>query len=113
MYTSNETVIKIAAETLKIGLLIMPIGWSGGNVLPAGIRGMGDVKYPALILIASLWLYKIPATWYACSVLNGGAQGRMLVYALEFIVYTLCFVGYAIRVAVKIKKSSFEKAEQK
>ncbi len=109
MYTSNENVIEIATQTLKIGLLIMPIGWSGGNVLPAGIRGMGNVKYPALILILSLWLYKIPATWYACSVLNKGAQGRMLVYALEFIVYTLCFIGYTVYAASKIKKESCEK----
>lgn len=105
MYTSNETVIDIATETLKIGLIIMPIGWSGGNVLPAGIRGMGNVKYPALILILSLWLYKIPATWYVCSVLNKGAQGRMLVYALEFVVYTLGFIGYAVYAHKKIKKS--------
>lgn len=104
MYTSNENVIKIATETMRIGLLIMPIGWSGGNVLPAGIRGMGNVKFPALILILSLWLYKIPATWYLCSVLNKGAQGRMLVYAVEFVVYTLCFVAYAIYENKKINK---------
>ncbi len=109
MYTSNENVIGIATETLKIGLLIMPIGWSGGNVLPAGIRGMGNVKFPALILILSLWLYKIPATWYVCSVLNKGAQGRMFVYAIEFAVYTLCFIGYTVYAASKIKKDSCEK----
>lgn len=109
MYTNSENVINIAAETLKIGLLIMPIGWSGGNVLPAGIRGMGNVKYPALILILSLWLYKIPATWYLCSVLNKGAQGRMIVYALEFSVYTLAFIGYTVYAASKIKKESAEK----
>ena len=109
MYTSNENVIAIATETMKIGLLIMPLGWSGGNVLPAGIRGMGNVKYPALILVLSLWLYKIPATWYACSILNKGAQGRMLVYAIEFIVYTLCFIGYTVYAASKIKKESCEK----
>ena len=104
MYTNNETVTAIATETLKIGLIIMPLGWSGGNVLPAGIRGMGNVKFPALVLVLSLWLYKIPATWYACSVLDKGAQGRMLVYAIEFMVYTLCFVGYTLYAAKKINK---------
>lgn len=106
MYTSDEAVFPIAVETLEIGLLLMPIGWSGGNVLPAGIRGMGNVKYPALVIILALWIYKIPATWYVCSVLKEGAEGRMIVYALEFIIYALGFAGYAAYKHKKIKKES-------
>lgn len=105
LYTDNQTVQAIAADALKVALLILPIGWSGGNILPAGIRGMGNVKLPAAVLILSLWLYKIPFTWYFCSVLNTGAVGRMAVNSFEFIIYSACFIVYNVIKQKKIIKS--------
>ncbi len=96
LYTDDAEVLVIAERALQICLIIMPIGWSAGNSLPAGIRGMGNVKLPALVLIVSLFLFKIPLTWYVCTFLNWGAWGRMLVYSLEYIVYMVCFVIYYI-----------------
>jgi len=109
MYTDNKEVVRIATETLRIGIPFMAIAWSAGNVLPAGIRGMGNVKFPAAVITLSLWIYKIPATWYACSFLQYGAQGRMFVYAFESVIYGALFAGYAVYVNKKIKK---EKANE-
>ena len=113
MYTDNEAVVTIAAETLRIGIPFMAIAWSAGNVLPAGIRGMGNVKFPATVITLSLWIYKIPATWYACSFLRYGAQGRMFVYAFESVIYAVLFAGYAVWVNKKIKKIKKETVDER
>ena len=82
-------------------LIVSPLFWTTGNLLSAAIRGTGDVKYPALILILAAWFYRIPAAWLVCVYLNGGAEALTLVNALLQVVYAVFFGGYLI---VKIKQ---------
>ncbi len=104
LYTSDKLITSISSVAFRVGLLTSTLFWSAGNVLSAGIRGAGNVKYPAFVLILSSFVYKIPATWYFCVFLNKGAVGRIFVNSLEQLVYALFFVAFAVIKFRKIKK---------
>ena len=70
LYTDNEAILRVATKAFRLNLLVSTLFWSSANVLSAGIRGMGNVKYPAMVLIITSWVYMLPATWYFCVVLK-------------------------------------------
>lgn len=106
MYTDDKVIVEIAANALRVGLIVSTIFWSAGNALSAGIRGAGNVKYPALVLVLSSWLYKIPATWLICVKLDKGAAGRIFVNSIEQAVFAVLFIIYAIVKIKMLKKES-------
>ncbi len=105
-YTDDKTLIEISSLALKVGLVVSALFWSTGNAFSAGIRGAGNVKYPALVLILSSWLYKIPATWLVCVKLDYGAVGRVFVNSFEQVVFALFFVAFGIFKFRQIKRKN-------
>lgn len=105
-YTDDKTLIEISAIALKVGLIVSALFWSAGNAFSAGIRGAGNVKYPAMVLILSSWLYKIPATWLVCIKLDYGAAGRVFVNSFEQAVFALFFIAFGIVKFRKIKRKN-------
>ena len=113
LYTKEKAIIDIILKVYKSYVFTMPFVWAFGNVLSAGIRGYGNVRQPALTIIISLWIFKIPATYFAVSVLQSGAVGRILVQSLETAIYGASFVGYYFFELHRIKKRKLnDKNEQ-
>ena len=104
LYTRDEEILKIVVDVYKVYVYTMPIVWSFGNTLSAGIRGYGNVRQPAITIVACLWLFKIPATYFALSVLNTGAVGRTVVNSVEMAIYAASFLGYYFFELYRIKK---------
>ena len=108
LYTKDKLIISIASDAFRTGLLVSTLFWAYGNVLSAGIRGAGNVKYPAFILILSAWIYKIPATWYFCVYLNKGASGRIFVNSFEQFIFAFFFIIFAIFKFKKLKQKEHQ-----
>lgn len=96
MYTDDKTIVDFASRAFRVWLLFSPVQWSMANVFSAGIRGSGNVKYPAWVLVFTAFLFQLPMTYLVCKTLAYGASGRIFVYALEQLVYALFFTAYGI-----------------
>ena len=104
LYTRDEEILSVVLNVYKVYVYTMPIVWSFGNTLSAGIRGYGNVRQPAITIVACLWAFKIPATYFALSVLHTGAVGRTVVNSVEMGIYALSFLGYYFFELYRIKK---------
>jgi Na+-driven multidrug efflux pump len=112
LYTKDAATIGIIIRVYRAYVFSMPFFWAFGNVLSAGIRGYGNVRQPALTIIICLWVFKIPATYIAVSVLDAGAVGRVLVQSIEMALYAASFLGYYFLELHRIKKREHQKNTQ-
>ena len=96
MYTSDSTIIPVSASALSAYMISSCLFFASANILSAGIRGAGNVKFPAMVLILSAWIYKIPATWFVCIYLNKGALGCSLVNGIEQIIFGSFFIVFML-----------------
>lgn len=109
MYTSDTNVIPISASALSVYMLSSCLFFASANILSAGIRGAGNVKFPAIVLVISAWIYKIPATWFTCVYLNKGAIGCSLVNGIEQIIFGLFFIIFMLVNYKRVKAKTNEK----
>jgi putative MATE family efflux protein len=58
LYTPNPEIIKSASFLLQT-IILFNIFWSASFILPAGLKGAGDVKYTLTISAVSMWLFRI------------------------------------------------------
>ena len=93
---------------VSVGSLSSCLFFASANILSAGIRGAGNVKFPAMVLILSAWIYKIPATWFVCIYLNKGALGCSLVNGIEQIIFGSFFIVFML---INYKKTKALKNE--
>ncbi len=103
-YTKDRAVIEVALAVYKLYIFTMPFVWSFGNSLSAGIRGYGNVRQPALTITISLWAFAIPATYYFCKVLDGGAVAKTAVSVVQTGIYSISFLSYYFIELHRLKK---------
>ena len=103
-YTNDDDVIAVTLAVYKLYIFTMPFVWAFGNSLSAGIRGYGNVRQPALTIIICMWAFKIPATYYFCEVLGGGAVAKTAVNIAETGIYAISFLSYYFIELSRIKK---------
>lgn len=111
LYTRDAQSIAPVIKTFRVYLFTIPLVWSFGNVLSAGIRGYGNVRMPMLTLVITMWVFRIPATYYAISVLKTGAVGRIFVESLETAIYGIAFLIYYFLEMHRLKKSEASSEE--
>ncbi|NLA85602.1 MAG: MATE family efflux transporter, partial [Clostridiales bacterium] len=75
LYSKESIVIDLAVDIVRLALVMVPLFWSAAFVLPAGLRGAGDVKYTMLISIAGMWLCRIVMGYVLGIRLGLGVQG--------------------------------------
>src|ERR1700744_6317380 len=74
IYTSDESVIAIAAQLLIVAALFQL--FDGGQVVGLGIlRGMGDVNIPTFITFLAYWVIGLPIGYWLGIVLKLGVVG--------------------------------------
>lgn len=90
-YTANEDVIAIAAGVLGTNLIATPLFWSAAFVIPAGLKGAGDVRYTLLVSVFGMWFFRV-AMGYILGVLLGlGVTGVWLGMYIDWVVRGVLF----------------------
>ncbi|SER79218.1 MATE family efflux transporter [Pedobacter rhizosphaerae] len=100
-FTSDEKVIAIASEALKI-LSIGFIIYGMGMVLISAFNGAGDTWTPTKINIFAFWLFQIPFAYLLAKYLNMGPTG-------VFIAIPTAEVGIAIAAFILFKRGKWKK----
>ncbi|MFT2008654.1 MATE family efflux transporter [Pontibacter sp. 13R65] len=80
LFTSNEEVIEISSEALRI-ITLGYIFFGLGMVMVQAFNGAGDTKTPALINITVLWVIEIPLAYLLAITMNLEATGIFIAIA--------------------------------
>lgn len=94
LFTTDQQIIHLASAVLIVNSLCIPI-WSISFVLPAGLKGAGDVKYTLVTTIIGMWLFRITLGYLLGIVLNFGLIGVWLGIVIDWLVRgTLYYIRF-------------------
>ena len=94
LFTNNVEIIQLASTVLIVNSLCIPI-WSISFVLPAGLKGAGDVKYTLITTIIGMWLFRITLGYLLGIVLKFGLVGVWLGMIIDWLVRgTLYYIRF-------------------
>ncbi len=74
LYTPSREVSVLAANLLT-ATAIVSFAWPFAFLLPAGLKGAGDVRYTLTVSTLSMWLFRISLGYILCIQLRMGALG--------------------------------------
>lgn len=74
LYTQNSHIIATTSTLLKWNSVWLPV-WSLAFVLPAGLKGAGDVKYTMITSIIGMWAFRITLGYILGIPLRMGVLG--------------------------------------
>lgn len=85
LYSKDLGVIALSTKVIRMnGIFIL--AWSFSFILPAGLRGAGDVKYTMCTSIAGMWLFRITLGYILSITLGIGLVGVWLAMYIDWIV---------------------------
>ena len=85
LFTTNKEIIHLASAVLIVNSACIPL-WSISFVLPAGLKGAGDVKYTLITSIIGMWLFRITLGYLLGVVLKFGLIGVWIGMIVDWIV---------------------------
>lgn len=85
IFTDSAEVIKLGANILIINCFL-EFGRTTNLVIIACLRGAGDVYFPTICAIFSMWLVSVAGTYLFAVVLNMGVYGLWIALALDEII---------------------------
>ena len=74
IFTSDEAVIALGSTVIMINL-VLELGRTTNLVMIATLRGAGDVYFPTICAIFSMWLLSVLVTYIFAVKLNMGIYG--------------------------------------
>jgi len=94
LFNNDMQIIHLSATVLIINSAFIPL-WSISFVMPAGLKGAGDVKYTLVTTIIGMWLFRITLGYLLGVVLNFGLVGVWLGMIVDWVVRgTLYFLRF-------------------
>ena len=82
MYTANSYIIEIS-KTILIVDIFLEIGRAFNHVVGNALRGTGDVRYPVIISVCSMWIICVFLSLVFGINLNGGLVGIWIASGLD------------------------------
>lgn len=74
LYTTNQEIIHLSTMVLRITAFVVSV-WPFAFLLPAGLKGAGDVRYTLMVSTISMWLFRISLGYLLGITLNWGVVG--------------------------------------
>ena len=86
LYTKSSDVIKLSSLLIRLSAVATPLFWSIAFVLPAGLKGAGDVKYTMVTSIIGMWAFRITLGYILAIPLKIGVAGVWLGMFTDWVV---------------------------
>ncbi len=74
LYTPNPEISGLSTRLLQITTIFVAF-WPFAFILPAGLKGAGDVRYTLLVSAISMWAFRISLGYILCVFLEWGVFG--------------------------------------
>jgi len=82
IFTSDPEILILGAGIMMIDVIVQT-GRAFNHTIPTCLRGAGDVKYPMVVQVISMWFVNIPLCWIIVRFTPFGLYGIWIVFALE------------------------------
>ena len=82
IYTRDAAIIKISAFILVLDIFV-EIGRAFNNVLANALRGAGDVRFPMMLSVSSMWGLSVPLCYILGIVFKLGLPGIWIAFAVD------------------------------
>lgn len=82
LYTDNQVIIKIAVTVLLVDVILEP-GRAMNHIMASSLKGVGDVRIPAIASIISMWLISVFGSYMAGIIAGAGLIAIWFVFALD------------------------------
>jgi len=92
VFTSDLQVLPLAAQYLQINGISEPF-LALGMILTGALQGAGETRLPTAATILTLWVARIPLTYYLAITLQMGALGAWIAMSATTILSGLVMVG--------------------
>jgi putative MATE family efflux protein len=91
LYQPLPETLTVIYRLLFISVLPMPFFWSASNVLPNVLRSAGDVNFPSIVSLVTMWIVRVGAGYVAAIPLGLGIEGVWICMGVEWAVRSLIF----------------------
>jgi len=82
LYTSDPEILKVGGMIMLLDIFIESAR-ALNHIIPSALRGTGDVQYPVIIIVSSMWLINLPLCWFVCSFTSFGLAGVWITMGIE------------------------------
>ncbi|MGL5258513.1 MAG: MATE family efflux transporter [Lachnospiraceae bacterium] len=112
LYNLSPETLELAAWILRYHGFMAIFFWVPSFCFNQTFRGAGDVIYPVIIAIVSMWAFRIVAAYLLNYFWNMGLVGVWVAMTVDWIFRTTCYTVHYIR-GKWIKKEIFDKQQVK
>jgi putative MATE family efflux protein len=85
LFNNDPVVVALSASYLRINAFSEPF-LALAMILTGALQGAGQTRFPAIITFVTMWVLRIPLTWYLAIGWNLGAVGGWITMALTTVV---------------------------
>ena len=104
LFTNDPAVIQTATGLLQGILAVSPFIWAPSFLLPSGLRGAGDTRYPMIVTLVGMWVFRIGLGWVFVFPLDLGVMGVWLAMYVDWLVRSVLFL-------VRLSGTAWQKKE--
>lgn len=90
LYSTNHEIIALAALLMRITAFFL-VFWSFSFLLPAGLKGAGDVRYTLAVSGISMWIFRISLGYIFCVQLQWGVIGIWMGMYFDWLIRSVAF----------------------
>ncbi len=91
LYSTDTAVVSMATQLFRMSLVVSPICWAWSFLLPAGLKGAGDVKFTMVSAIIGMWTFRIGTGWLFAIPMGLGVPGIWLGMYADWVVRGILF----------------------
>lgn len=90
-YHPEPETLGIISRLLLIGVIPMPFFWALSNIMPNVLRAAGDVNFPSIVSLITMWVIRVGAGYLVAVPLKFGIEGVWVCMGLEWAIRSLIF----------------------
>jgi Na+-driven multidrug efflux pump len=104
LFTQDPAVNRTSTDLLRAILVVGPFLWATSFLLPSGLRGAGDTRYPMVVTLVGMWLFRIGLGWVFAFPAGLGVMGVWLAMFVDWLVRSVLFL-------IRLNGESWQKQE--
>ncbi len=85
---ASEMAIFLVRMTMVVSVVVWPTAFT----IPNFLRAAGDVKYPMVISLVSMWTFRVVCSYVLGQWLGMGLPGVWIAMYIDWVFRTICFV---------------------
>jgi len=93
LYNPTEQAMPIIRQCILIFSVAMPFIWCESNITPMTLRAAGDVLYPTIVSVATLFSCRLALGYYLTIVVGLGVPGVWIALVVEWAVRAVLLKG--------------------